>query len=185
MELYEVIHKNRCCKSYKPDMPEREILNRLVEAGLWAPSGLNIQGWDITVMTGKPRDDFIALVKQSLAGQGVNSKMVQPLEAAFLADLGGAPVVIAVTIFKYPDEKNNNTSLQSGAALMQNLVLAAQAEGLGICWISEIQDVEEKLLALLDKKDRKLLAITPVGYPAEEPVRLAPDKPQIRWVGFD
>ena len=69
MDVFEVIRKNRCCKSYRPDMPKQEVLARVVEAGLWAPSGMNIQGWDIAVMTGKPRDEFATLVRRSLTGR--------------------------------------------------------------------------------------------------------------------
>jgi nitroreductase len=184
MDVFEVIRKNRCCKSYRPDMPKQEVLARVVEAGLWAPSGMNIQGWDIAVMKGKPRDEFATLVRRSLTGRKEGRETVQPLDATFFADFGGAPVVIAVTIFKY-DEPHNLTTLQSGSALMQNLVLAAQAEGLGTCWINEFSHVEQELLAFLDKKDRQLLAITPVGYPAEKASVLAPTKPKVRWLGFD
>lgn len=180
MDLYEAIHNNRCHKLYRPDMPVREVLERVIEAALWAPSGMNLQPWEVTVMTGKTRDEFVALLRQTIDA----SEKAKQLDAQFFKDLGGAPMVIAVTILNYPADPTNMVSIQSGAALMQNLLLAAHAEGLGTCWVTEGNFVEKELLAFLGKTDRQLLAITPIGYPAEESP-LPPTKPKVRWLGFD
>ena len=69
----------------------------------------------------------------------------------FFKNLGGAPVVIAVTIAKDPDPGMQMANIQSGAALMQNLLLAAHAEGLGTCWMTGANYLEKEILKFLGK----------------------------------
>ncbi len=189
MDLYEAIHNRRSHRHYRPEMPPRDALERVIDAGLWAPSGMNTQCWDITVMAGKARDEFVALVSLSIEKiipimqqTGVPEKSQQRV-VAFFKDLGGAPVVIAVTVWPWGDA-TGAANIQSGAALMENLLLAAHAEGLGTCWMTAGSLVEKEILWYLGKGDQKLLAITPIGYSAKEPP-VPPRKPrEVRWLGF-
>jgi nitroreductase len=190
MDLYEAIHKRRSHRHYRPEMPPKEALERVIDAALWAPSGMNTQCWDLTVMAGKVRDEFISLINHSIEKlipimqqTGVTEKS-QKRVVAFFKDLGGAPVVIAVTVWKWGDA-TGGANIQSGAALMQNLLLAAHAEGLGTCWMTAGSLVEDEVLEFLGKTDQQLLAITPIGYSTKEPP-VPPRKPrEVRWWGFD
>ena len=173
MDLYEAIHNRRSHRLYRPEMPPREALERVVHAGLWAPSGMNTQCWEITVLAGKARNGLVDLINLSLKKlvpimqQAGVTETSQQRVAAFFKDLGGAPVVIAVTITKW--EAPGAGNFQSGAALMQNMLLAAHAEGLGTCWMTAGSLVEKEVLEYLGKPDQQLLAITPIGYSAKEP----------------
>ncbi len=191
MELYEAIFNRRSHRLYKPDMPPKEVLQRVIEAARWAPSGTNAQAWEITVMAGRLREEFVALAAHSITHLMPILRAValpekgQQMVARFFQDLGGAPVVIAVTVYKNPDAHMNIANIQSGAALMQNLLLAAHAEGLGTCWMTGVLYVEKELLDYLGKPDQQLLAITPIGYSAKKPP-VPPRKPrEVRWLGFD
>jgi nitroreductase len=189
MDLYEAIHHRRSHRHYRPEMPPRDALERVIDAGLWAPSGMNTQCWQITVMAGKARDEFVGLVGLSIdkiipimQQTGVPEKS-QKRVVAFFKDLGGAPVVIAVTVWPWGDA-TGAANIQSGAAMMQNMLLAAHAEGLGTCWMTAGSLVEKEILGYLGKTDQRLLAITPIGYSAKEPP-VPPRKPrEVRWVGF-
>src|SRR5208337_3940582 len=134
MDLYEAILNRRSHRRYRPEMPPRDALERVIDAGLWAPSGMNTQCWEITVMAGKARDEFVGLVGLSIdkiipimQQTGVTEKN-QKRVVAFFKDLGGAPVVIAVTVWPWGDA-TGAANIQSGAAMMQNMLLAAHAEG--------------------------------------------------------
>jgi nitroreductase len=189
MDLYEAIHNRRSHRLYRPEMPPREALERVVDAGLWAPSGMNTQCWDIAVLAGKPRDELVGLINLSIAKivpimqqTGVTEKSQQRV-VAFFKNLGGAPVIIAVTIWKWDDAPGAG-NFQSGSAMMQNMLLAAHAEGLGTCWMTAGSLVEKEVLEYLGKTDQQLLAITPIGYSAKEPP-VVPRKPrEVRWLGF-
>ena len=190
MDIYEAIRNRRSHRLYRPDLPPREVLERVIEAALWAPSGMNLQAWEITVMAGKVRNEFVALCSQAITHllpimqKAQVPEKGQQLVMKFFKDLGGAPVVLAVTIDKNPLDPSNNANLQSGAALMQNLLLAAHAEGLGSCWMTGVAFVEQEILDFLGKPNQQLLAITPMGYSAKEPPA-PPRKPrEVRWLGF-
>jgi nitroreductase len=189
MDLYEAIFNRRSHRLFKPDMPPRDALKRVIDAALWAPSGTNAQPWEITVMAGRTRDEFVALAAHSITHlmpilRAALPEKGQQLVARFFSNLGGAPVVIAVTVYKNPDVHLNIANVQSGAALMQNLLLAAHAEGLGTCWMTGVLYVEKELLDYLGKPDQQLLAITPIGYSAKKPP-IPPRKPrEVRWLGF-
>jgi nitroreductase len=190
MDIYDAIHRRRSHRFYKPDLPPREVMARVMEAALWAPSGVNLQGWELTVMAGRVRDDFVALVSTAVKYLMPRLKQTDLPEAIqeqvmkFFENLGDAPVVIAVTIVKAPDPGAQKTLIQSGAALMQNLLLAACAEGLGSCWMTGANYLEDEILKFLGKTDQELLAITPLGYPAKEPPPPPRKGREVRWLGF-
>jgi nitroreductase len=191
MDLYEAIMDRRSHRMYKTDIPPKDVLERVTNAGMWAPSGMNAQPWEITIMAGKVRDEFVELVshaikhlKPLLEKAGVPEKG-QELVMKFFKDLGGAPLVIAVTLFKDPDPGINMAVIQSGAALMQNLLLAAHAEGLGTCWMTGANYLEDEMLKFLGKTDQQMLAITPIGYSAKEPPVPPRKEREVRWLGFE
>jgi nitroreductase len=191
MDLYEAILKRRSHRFYKPDLPSKEVLEKVINAAMWAPSGTNAQPWEITVLAGRFRDEFVERAAHCIAS------MIPILKAAnvpekgqemlmkFFKDLGGAPVVIAVTLHKTTEPAMMESNIQSGAALMQNLLLAAHAEGLGTCWMTGPRFVATELLDYLGKPDQHLLAITPIGYSAKEPPVPPRKEREVRWLGFD
>jgi len=190
MDLYEAIENRRSHRLYKPDPVPRQVLEKIIQAALWAPSGTNQQPWDLTVLTGAPRDEFVALA--SAAFGDLEPRLRALFDEArvgfvkqFFSNLGGAPVVIAVTVWKDADPMAQEAHIQSGAALMQNLLLAAHAEGLGTCWMTGIKSREKELLAYLGLPDRHLLAITPVGYSAKTPPLVPRKDRPVRWLGFE
>lgn len=191
MELYEALLNRRSHRLYKPDMPPQEALERVINAGLWAPSGTNAQPWEITVLAGRYRDEFVALAAHSITAvlpilqSAQVSEKSRKLVAQFFQDLGGAPVVIAVTLFKHDNPHMMEFIIQSGAALMQNMLLAAHGEGLGTCWMTGVNYVETELLDYLGKPDQHLLGITPIGYSAKEPPVPPRKDREVRWLGFE
>ena len=190
MDVYEAIHHRRSHRMYQPEMPPKAALERVIEAALWAPSGTNAQDWEITVMAGKVRDEFVELISGAIKHllpmlkKAQVPEQGQDLVMKFFKNLGGAPVVIAVTIGKRPDDPANLTNVQSGAALFQNLLLAAHAEGLGTCWMTGAHSLETEILKFLGTEDQQLLAITPIGYSDKEPPVPPRKERQVRWLGF-
>ncbi len=190
MDIYAAIHNRRSHRFYKPEMPPREVLEKVIDAALWAPSGMNLQDWDITLMAGKVRDDFVELVSGAIKFLVPVLKKNQVPEKGqeqvmkFFKNLGGAPLVIAVTIGKRSEDPTNLANIESGAALFQNMLLAAHAEGLGTCWMTGAHFLEKEILKFLGKTDRQLLALTPMGYTAKEPPPPPRKGREVRWLGF-
>ncbi|WP_338825803.1 nitroreductase family protein [Neomoorella thermoacetica] len=190
LELYEAIKTRRSIRKFKPDPVPREVITKILEMATWAPSGLNWQQWHFLVVTGPKKDEvarsYGRIVEFGMPPAGQRS----PQQEGFLQwakTLGGAPVVIVALSPAHGHPALRKMNLESVAASFSHLLLAATSEGLGTCWMTGPLNNEaelRKVLAVPD--DKEIVAITPLGYPAESPVA-APRKKLdevVTWIGF-
>jgi len=151
MDVFEAISKRRSIRKYQNVPVEQEKINVLLEAARLGPSAANIQPCHFIVVT--------------------DPVMRASLREAYGAEwFGQAPVVIVVcanTKEAWKRRDGENYWIVDGGISMQNIVLMATELGLGTCWIAALD--EGKLRKVLNiPKDFKVIAMTPVGYPAEE-----------------
>ena len=174
MDLYTAIEGRRSIRKFKPDPVPKPILEKVMTAGIWAPSGMNRQNWHFMVLTGQHKDALVKIVAESyehvepvLHDVFAENPKVIDFTKKFFQTLGGAPVVV----FAYytPNKEKPETSIQTVAAAIQNLLLAAHAEGLGACWMTGPVHVSEKINAHLGILDKVLVAVIPLGYPDQTP----------------
>ena len=126
MEAMECMLTRKSVKKYKPDLVPKELIEKVVEAGLNAPSGLNKQSPVIVAVTNKQVRDEL-------------SKLNAGKDPFFRSDpFYGAPVVLVVLA-----DKSVPTHLYDGSLVMENLQLAAHALGLGACWIHRAKETFE------------------------------------------
>ena len=154
MSVLDTIRKRRSIRRYKPDPIPDEVLMRVMEAARLAPSGKNFQPWKFIVVKGQTLKEKLAV-----ASRGQN----------FIAR---APVVIVACGFpdqSYLHQGNYMKSWPIDVTIaVDHLMLQAEEEGLGTCWIGAFEEKEVKpLLNVPD--DVKVLALTPLGYPEEVP----------------
>lgn len=115
--LYETILSRRSVKSYTNEQVPREVLEQIIEAGRYAPTGMNAMA-PIFIAVQDP--EMIAkLSKMNAAVMGMDGDPFY-----------GAPTVILVLA-----NRERSTWLEDGSLAMGNLQLAAHALGLGSCWI--------------------------------------------------
>ncbi len=124
MEAYENLKQRRSIRRYKDTPIKRELIERVVEAGLYAPSGLNKQSTIIIAVTDKTLRDKISKLNAAVMGRDD----IDPFY--------GAPVVLIVLA-----DKNIPTYIYDGSLTMGNLMLAAHECGLGSCWIHRAREV--------------------------------------------
>ncbi|MGC8798444.1 MAG: nitroreductase family protein [candidate division WOR-3 bacterium] len=154
MEFYEVIRRRMSVRAYKPDPVPDEVLNRILEAGRLAPSAKNLQPWKFIVV----RDDKI---RQELVPACRNQ--------AFIAQ---APLVICACALLEQAWKGMGGYWSAAEVdvtiALEHIILAAANEGLGTCWIGAFTESEvRRVLAI--PEGVKPVALTPLGYPAQEP----------------
>lgn len=190
-ELYELMRKRRSIRKYKPDAVPREVLERILEAASWAPSGKNLQNWRFFVLQGKYRDDYVRYSQKSwLNIQPTLEKRLKPSLYAFTErfffTLGDAPVVILAYNQPNPEE-NNQTSLGSVYMAVQNLMLAAEAEGLGTCPMGSPLEVKAEVDRFLGVEGTELQLVcgVTVGYPDHEPPAAPRQPDRVTWLGPD
>ena len=152
MRADKVIADRRSIRKYKPDAVDEEKLRRVLEAARLAPSAANRQPVLLYVI----RD---AQLRQRL------------LEAYPQKWFVAAPVIIcacAQTGRAWQRGDGKSYADVDVTIALDHLILAATAEGLGTCWIGAFK--ADPLRKLLDiPADLEPVALTPLGYPAEEP----------------
>ena len=122
MEVFEAIKTRRSIRRYKSDMVPDELLDRIVEAGLYAASGMNRQSTIILKITDKALRDELS--RMNAAGMGRDSDQFY-----------GAPAVLVVLA-----SKDIPTYIYDGSLAMGNMMLEAHELGLGSCWIHRAKE---------------------------------------------
>lgn len=113
----------RSIRKYKPDMLPRDVIEKIAEAGTYAPTGKNQQSPIILAVTNKALRDRMAALNAAVLG--IDSDPFY-----------GAPVVLVVLA-----ERSNPNRVYDGSLVMENLMLAAHAMGIGSCWINRAREV--------------------------------------------
>jgi nitroreductase len=189
MELYEAITGRRSVRKYKETPVDREILEKIFDAALWAPSGMNAQNWKFYVVSGERKEELVRICSASIdyvepelqERFAAKPKIIEAIRA-FFRRLGRAPVV-ACAYFE-PTRLDQATAIQNVAAAIQNLLLAAYAEGLGTCWMTGPVAVADEISRFLGVDDLTLVAVITMGYPDETP-RVPPRRPdRVIYHGF-
>ena len=150
--VLEAIHERRSIRKYTDEPVSREDLTAILEAGRWAPTGLNNQPCRFAVALAGSE------LQEGLAGQTKYGHVVR-----------GAGALIALLLDKtavYNEMKDH----QAAGATMQNMMLAAHSLGLGSVWLGEIVNQSAGVLGVLglDPEKYELQAVLAVGHPAQK-----------------
>jgi nitroreductase len=154
-DFYQLVEARRSIRKFKNDLPPREVIERVLGAGLHAPSGKNRQNWRFIVVTGKKRDEYLKCSQKSWNNiKDILSKRLKPslydFTERFFYTLGEAPVLVFCYSVNSSDEKDL-TSIGSVYMAVENINLACVAEGLGCCTMGaplEIQDEVNEFLTV-------------------------------------
>lgn len=141
-EVLEKIKSRRSIRKYKPDMVPQEVLDQVIEAGIYAASGRGLQSAIIVQVTDKKLRDEISEMNCRIGGW----------EEGF-DPFYGAPAVLIVLA-----KKDVPTGVYDGSLVMGNLMLAAHELGVASCWIHRAKEEFEtewgrKLLQSLGIED--------------------------------
>jgi nitroreductase len=177
VELFEALHTQRAVRRFKADPVPDELVRRVLDAAIRAPSGGNSQPWAFLVLTdAEVKRQVGAYYKRAWDEAGVGRMADDPdpsrarvyRTATYLSErMGEAPVLVVVCI----RERDTRGPLAGGASIypaVQNLMLAARGLGLGTVLTTIHKRYEPEIAALLGlPEDVQTVALIPVGYPAE------------------
>jgi len=188
MSILEIIKSRRSIRQFKDkDVPE-ELITKVLEAAAWAPSGKNLQNWRFYVVRGDQMEKCLKLTQKAwLHIKDILQRRLKPslykFTERFFFTLGNAPVVIFA--YSKPDpEENNQTSLGSVYMAVQNLLLAAQSEGLGTCAMGSFLEIKEDVDKFLNvPADLELVCGIVLGYPDHTPPAAKRQEGLVNWVG--
>ncbi len=128
-----IIFERRSIRNYKPDQIKDSELDTIINAAKFAPSAMGQQPWHFTVIQNKAILDRITrLTKSAFEKSGVQ-RFEERARAENFSPFYNAPTYIIVTV----DEKAI-ASQADGTLALGNALLAAEALGIGSCWIHAI-----------------------------------------------
>ncbi len=149
--VLDVIASRRSSRKFTEEGVSKDILTKIVDAGRLAATGRNVQPWHFVVVTDAAKRKRIADITEY---------------GKFIADCPACIVVACEDTTHY---------LEDGCAATQNMLLAAEALGLGTCWV--VGDKKPYARDILDVVDApagiKLVATIAVGHSADESARPA------------
>ena len=122
MEAIENLVTRRSVRHFKPETVPKDVLEKIIEAGTYAPTGMNWQSPVIIAVTNKALRDRISAWNAKVMGQDTDP-------------FYGAPVVLIVLA-----DKSKPTYLYDGSLVMGNLMNAAHAYGVASCWIHRAKE---------------------------------------------
>ncbi len=150
-----IIEGRRSVRKYIERPVSDELIEKIIRAGTYAPSAGNRQPWEFIVVTRHDLQEKIA----EICGQ---------------MWMRSAPVFIVVCInmriasASYGDRGEKLYGIQSTAAAIQNMLLAAESLGLNSCWVGSFSEHEISIIVNSPEYLRPCAVIT-VGYGAERP----------------
>ena len=177
VDFYEVVVKRRSIRKFKEEPVPEKLLNKVLEAGRWAPSAGNTQPWRFILVTDADVKKNIANVSTEFSRKAWAE--FSPEHARYLAARGGSwdksgmakiPVLVVVC-YEVPERMREELILGSAWAAIENMLLAATAEGLGSC-IYTFYDMEEEnmIKEILHVPEKyRIAGMIQLGYSAAEP----------------
>ena len=182
--ILETIENRRSVRYYKPDPISNELIEKVIQAGHWAPSAFNLQPWRFVVIQDKEIiEKFRRAVVPKWRRIMEKVRRDEPERFSMFSEhleredpvYYSAPVIIFVI----------GPSSVNSAFACENMMLAAHALGLGSCyvgWGSLILD-EPELVRLLELKSNDSLAGPIVmGFVDKTPDTPSRDEPRVKWL---
>jgi nitroreductase len=153
-EIIRAMEERRSVRKFKPDMVPKEMIEQIIEAGLYAASGMGKQAAIVVAVTKKELRDKIAEDNRKIGGWGEG-----------FDPFYGAPVILMVL-----GNKEVPTHVYDGSLMMGNLMLAAHSLGLGSIWIHrakeelEMDEYKELLKSLGVEGEWEGIGHCAIGY---------------------
>jgi len=149
MEYYELIKSRESVRNYDPERPlPKAIIEKILDAGRLAPSACNIQPWKFVV----------------ISSPGMLEKVRTAYKRDWFKDAPHVLIVIGSKMEAWKRSYDGYNSIETDLAIaMTHIILAAENEGIGTCWI-EAYNPTILREALGVSENQVIFGITPLGY---------------------
>ncbi len=153
MEFTDLIRSRESVRSYDPGRPvPEEILKKILDAGRIAPSACNYQPWKFLLISSP------AMLK----------RVRECYQRDWFRDAPHVLVSVGLKDKSWSRSYDGYNSIETDVAIaMTHIILAAENEGVGTCWIAAYNPVILRE-ALGLKSNEILFSITPLGYPRQD-----------------
>ena len=147
MEALQAIFTRRSTRKMKADLPPKELIEQIIEAGRCAPSGGNSQSTHFMVITDKKAlNDLANIACKAFAAMEITESTYSSLRNSINAAKTGnyvfyyhAPVLIVTA-----NKKGYGNAIADSACALENMMIAANELDLGSCWINQLHWLDEE-----------------------------------------
>ena len=123
-EVLNNILTRRSVRKFKPEQIKDEELDQILQAGIYAPSGMNKQSWQFTVIQNKEKIESLAKVIRQSLGRDENYNFYSP-----------------ATLILLSNDKDNSNGLADCSCALENIFLMANSLGIGSCCINQLKTI--------------------------------------------
>jgi nitroreductase len=193
VDLIDTIATRRSLGKMRPDAPPRELIERVLQAGVHAANHHDTQPWRFFVLTSEGRSDFGEVLAQALSRRLGEADPTQreALMKGERAKPMRSPVLIVVGVHSESDDPQvRREDLQAASAALQNMLLAANSLGLAALWRTGDGAYDDSVKAWFNlRPEDEMAGILYLGY-ADESFGPAPPRERefadkTEWRGWD
>ena len=155
-EVMKNILTRRSVRAFSEQDISREVLDQILQAAIYAPSGMNKQTWQFTAIVNRDKIQTLAkLIEKILKRKGYNFYN---------------PAVIVLA----SNERESNWGREDNACALENMFLAANSFGIGSVWINQLKDIcdEPEIRSYLQEvgipESHVVYGVAALGYSATE-----------------
>jgi coenzyme F420-0:L-glutamate ligase/coenzyme F420-1:gamma-L-glutamate ligase len=181
----DFLFTRRSIRRFKPDPVPEPVIRRILEAAHAAPSAHNTRPWRFVVLRDPAARRMLAermteAYARDAEADGQAADAIRSRNERSVGRISGAPLAILVLQDEsvLPAQAGRGLEgerkmlIQSTAAAVQNILLAAHAEGLGACWVCAPLFCPQAVRTALGLPESWVAqALILAGYPAEEPAK--------------
>lgn len=192
MNIEEALKTRRSVRAFQKTDIDKHVIERIINMASWSPSPMNTQPWSFTILRGQQRDALVKIIsgypdylQDIFDGSGIalTNDMTSFVES-FSKDLGGAPVIIVISVNKYLGSHWQDLARRAGVMAGYALMLAAHAEGLGTVYLTSSLAMEDRIKDFLKIYNQEISIVIPLGYPQELPESTGRMIPKMEWIGY-
>ena len=179
--FWDVLESRRSIRKFKPDRVSTQLIERILSAGVQAPNARNRQSWRFAVLSSAEQISVLADAlngnfRRDMLAEGKSSMEVDHLAADRKARICAAPVIILLLVDTAELGSTSSAdpeylmAVQSVALAGGQILLAAQALGLGGLWMGGPLFAQEQVSQTLALSDQWLAqGMLLIGYADEAP----------------
>jgi len=187
IDIFDAIRGRRSIRRFREDAISEEVLERVIDAARHAPFGTRRDERALVVMRGEDKARLVAFLQERLgavvhAMEDGPSRQTLSYARSLAPAIGRAPVLVAV--FTAVGREGPELSIASGACAVQNLMLAAYAEGLASCYMTGALYLGDEIAHLFGLSGYRLIGLVPIGWADGEPSERK-RFPAVVWRGFE
>jgi len=148
MDMFELIKSRRAVRSFNSRKLNEQTIEKILEAGRYAPSPQNSQPWHFTLIRSKNN-------LGSLAAAAKHARFLSNVQLLIIVSVNQKVEIDDWLI-------QHNQHVYSGAAAMQNMWLAASSLDIGCCWVTLDETTTRQLISI--PGDQVLIGALALGY---------------------